>query len=137
MFRQPNSLIFRPFLETYYVPTSPGAWDTGSIGPPWNPTGICKGGKTHARRIRTRRPGTPGADAEPRGSRALSSLGVRRASEGRNAPPGGGARGPESGNERAEPGHGSRSKGYRRLSFDRRRPPTPHGDGPRGCPAAP
>src|SRR2546426_7616585 len=128
MFRQPNSLIFRPFLDTYYVPTSPGAWDTGSIGPPWNPTGICKGGKTHARRIRTRRPGPPGADAEPRGSRALSSLGVRRANERRNAPRGGGARVTEGGDERAEAGRGSRSQGHGGDPFRRPRPPLPDRD---------
>src|SRR2546425_13292351 len=114
-----------PLLETYYVPTSPDARDTGSIGPPWNPTRICNGGKTHARRIRTRRPGTPGADAEPRGSRALSSLGVRRANERRNAPRGGGARGPEGGDEKAGPGQGRRSKGDGGSSLERRRAPNP------------
>src|SRR5713101_180631 len=105
-------------LETYYVATSPDAWDSGTIGPPWNPTRICNGGKTHARRIRTWRSGTPGAGAEPRGSRALPSMGVRRANERRDTHRGGGARVTEGGNEGSEPARGSRSNVRRGTAFD-------------------
>src|SRR2546428_836487 len=76
----------RPALDTYYVPTSPDAWDTEIFGLPWNPTRIRTGEKPNARHIRTRCHGTPVTEAEPHGSRALPSLGVRRAIARRHAP---------------------------------------------------
>src|SRR2546425_4598754 len=118
-----NRTPCRPVLETYYVPTSPDAWDTEIFGRPWNPTRIRTGEKPHARHIRTRCPGTPGTEAEPHGSRALPSLGVRRAIARRNAPRRGRANVKEGANDRSEPARGRHPGVHRGSTLDRRRPP--------------
>src|SRR3989441_11942321 len=126
--RGKNRTPCRPVLETYYVPTSPDAWDTEIFGFPWNPTRIRTGEKPHARHIRTRCPGTPGTEAEPHGSRALPSLGVRRAIARRNAPHRGRAGVKEGANDRSEPARRKHPGGHRGSTLDRPRPPVPDVD---------
>src|SRR5437870_1477905 len=118
-----NRTPCRPVLETYYVPTSPDTCDTEIFGRPWNPTRIRTGEKPHARHIRTRGPGTPGTEAEPHGSRALPSLGVRRAIARRNAPHRGRAGVKEGANDRSEPARGRHPGVHRGSALDRRWPP--------------